>query len=397
MKYAPTQEDLLSRQVEAILPTRQGLEEFLKNKKARVYLGIDPTGTRLHLGHAITLRKLQQFADLGNEAILVLGTGTVLAGDPSQRDSARPRITEKEIRENIKTWKKQAARIIDFSKVKLVENGKWLKALGLSDILNIASHVSAVQLFQRDMFQKRIQKGDTVWTHELLYPLLQGYDSVALDVDLEIGGTDQTFNMLVGRELQRKMKNREKFVLTVPMIMGTDGRQMSKTKGNCVWLADAPQEMFGKIMSMPDENIVSYLTLVTTMPLPRVEEIKKALELKTMNPKAAKEILAKEVVKDFHGEAAAESAAAEFKSIFEEKQQPKEIPEVSASRTELPLIDLIVEIGIAPSKTQARALIEQRGVKIDGVIQEDPGKLISVKKEIIIQAGPRRFMSVKSA
>ncbi|MDP2664783.1 MAG: tyrosine--tRNA ligase [bacterium] len=393
----PTTEDLLLRQVEAILPTKEGLEELLKKKKIRLYLGIDPTGTKLHLGHSITLRKLQQFADLGNEAILVLGTGTVLAGDPSQRESARPRITEKEIKENIKTWKKQAGKIIDFSKVKLVENGKWLKALGLSDILNIASHLSAVQLFQRDMFQKRIQKGDTVWTHELLYPLLQGYDSVALDVDLEIGGTDQTFNMLIGRELQRKMNNHEKFVLTVPMITGTDGRQMSKTKGNCVWLDDTAQDMFGKIMSMPDENIIPYLALVTTTPLLQVEEIKKALELKTMNPKEAKEMLAKEVVKDFHGKAAAESAAAEFKKVFEEKQQPTEIPEVSVNKTELQLVDLLLKIGIAPSKTQARALVEQKGVKINGIVQEDPSKLISLKTEIIVQAGPRRFVRAKGA
>ena len=202
--------DVLSRQVAEILPNKKGLEALMKKKKIRLYLGIDPTGSQLHLGHTIGLRKLQQFADLGHVAILVIGTGTVLAGDPSQRDSARPRITEKEIAQNIKTWKQQAGKIITFSKVKVVQNGDWLKKLRLPDILDIASHMSATRLLQRDMFQRRLKRGDTVWTHEMLYPLLQGYDSVALDVDLEIGGTDQVFNMLVGRELQKKMNNHEK-------------------------------------------------------------------------------------------------------------------------------------------------------------------------------------------
>ena len=211
-KPTVTIENLLGRQVEQILPGRKELEELMKKRKIRLYLGVDPTGRNLHLGHTIVLRKLQQFAELGHEAILVVGTGTVLAGDPSQRDAARARITKKEIAENIKTWKKQVSRVVDFSKVTIKENGDWLAKLRLPEILDIASRISASQLFQRDMFQARLRRGDTVWTHELLYPLLQGYDSVAMDVDLEIGGTDQLFNMLVGRELQKKMRNKEKYV-----------------------------------------------------------------------------------------------------------------------------------------------------------------------------------------
>ena len=254
-----TIDEVLRRGVEEILPNREKLKSLMRKRKIRVYLGIDPTGKRLHLGHTIGLKKLQEFAELGHEAILVVGTGTVFAGDPSLRDSPRPLITPKEVRENIKNWKNQLRRVIDFSKIKIRYNGEWLLKLKLKDIIKIASHISAAKLFQREMFQRRLKKGDTVWTHEILYPLLQGYDSVALNVDLEIGGTDQTFNMLIGRELLKKMKNKEKFVLTFPLILGIDGQPMSKTKGNCVWIEDSPEEMFGKLMSIPDSLIGDYL------------------------------------------------------------------------------------------------------------------------------------------
>ncbi|TSC56848.1 MAG: tyrosyl-tRNA synthetase [Parcubacteria group bacterium Greene0416_39] len=244
--------ELLTRRVDKVLPAKEGLAKLLTKKKIRLYQGFDPTGSRLHLGHSIGLRKLMEFANFGHEVIFLFGTGTVLVGDPSQRSSARKFVGEEEIEENIKNWKRQAAPLVDFTKVQIKRNGDWLTKLTLRELIKIASNISAVQLFKREMFQRRIGQGDTVWYHETMYPLLQGYDSVVMDVDLEIGGTDQEFNMLIGRELQRKMKNREKYVLTYPMIMGTDGKQMSKTTGNCVWLDDTAQDMFGKIMSMPD-------------------------------------------------------------------------------------------------------------------------------------------------
>ncbi|OGC67471.1 tyrosine--tRNA ligase, partial [candidate division WWE3 bacterium RIFCSPLOWO2_02_FULL_53_10] len=214
----------------------------------------------------IGLRKLMDFANLGHEVIFLFGTGTVLVGDPSLRDSGRKGITQEEIEKNIKDWKRQAAPLVDFEKVAIKQNGDWLVPLTLKDIIKIASNISALQLFKRDMFQRRLRRGDTVWYHETMYPLLQGYDSVVMDVDLEVGGTDQEFNMLIGRDLQRKMNNKEKYVLCTPMILGTDGKQMSKSSGNCVWLDDSPQDMFGKIMSMPDNQTVPYLTLVTNLP-----------------------------------------------------------------------------------------------------------------------------------
>ncbi|PIZ88133.1 MAG: tyrosine--tRNA ligase, partial [Candidatus Nealsonbacteria bacterium CG_4_10_14_0_2_um_filter_39_15] len=241
--------EVLTRGVVEVLPSKEALARLMKRQRIRLYLGIDPTAPRLHLGHTIPIRKLQEFAELGHEAILVIGTGTVLAGDPSAREKTRILITEKEIKKNIKDWKKQAGKVLDFSKVKIRYNGDWLLKLKLRDIVQIARHISAIKLFQRDMFQERLKKGGTVWTHETLYPLLQGYDSVALNTDLEIGGTDQVFNMLIGRELQEKMRSREKFVLTTPLVLGIDGKPMSKSSGNCVWIEDSASQMFGKIMS----------------------------------------------------------------------------------------------------------------------------------------------------
>ncbi len=382
-------EDIVTRQVAQVLPSKEGLVSLMTQRRVRVYLGIDPTGSNLHLGHAIALRKLQQFADAGHEAILVLGTGTVLAGDPSQRDTMRPKITEKEIKDNIKTWKKQAGKIINFSKVKLMENGSWLKKLTYSDILNIVSYVSAVQLFQRDMFQKRIEKGDTVWTHELLYPLLQGYDSVALDTDVEIGGTDQTFNMLIGRELQRKMKNREKFVLTVSMLQGLDGRTMSKTSGNTVNLADEPKNMFGKLMTLRDELVTQYFELCTDIQKEEVQALQQQL-----SPRDLKAKLAQTITALYHGEKAAAAAKEEFEKVFKEKELPTDIPEVNVSEKEIELTELLVQLALASSKGEARRLVEQGGVKIAGEVQNNWSKKIPVQKGMVVQVGPRRFARV---
>jgi tyrosyl-tRNA synthetase len=387
--------DVLTRSVEQILPTKGGLRRLMKKKKIRLYLGIDPTGTRLHLGHTITLRKLQEFADLGHEAILVIGTGTVLAGDPSGREKARPRISEKEIKDNIKTWRGQAGKILDFSKIKIKHNGDWLLKLSLKEIIKIASHISAIKLFKRDMFQTRLKRGDTVWMHETLYPLLQGYDSVAMDVDLEIGGTDQTFNMLIGRELQQKMKNREKFILTVPMVLGIDGKQMSKTSGNCVWLLDPPEEMFGKIMSIPDKLIISYFELLTDVSLQEIRRYKKKLHSKKVNPMVLKEKLAREIVRFYHSEKKAEKAAKSFKRIFKEKKPPLKIPQYTIKEKELNILKLLVQTKLVSSKSKAKRLISQGGVRINGVLQKDWKKKVKIKKGDVLQVGRRRFLKLK--
>ena len=371
---------VLTKVVEQILPNKEGLAKLMASKKIRVYLGVDPTGSRLHLGHTIPLRKLQEFADLGHEAILLFGTGTVLTGDPSQRAQARTKITQEEIDKNIKTWKSQTQKIINFDKVKIKENGDWLLKLNLADIINIASNLSATQLFKRDMFQDRIKHGNTVWTHEMLYPMLQGYDSVAMDVDLEIGGTDQTFNMLIGRELQKKMKNREKFVLTTPLISGTNDKPMSKSSGNCIWLDDSPQDIFGKIMSMADNQIGEYWLNLTDLD---------PQELKSFKPLNAKKKLAFEIVKQFYAEEIARHTMEEFERVFQKKMLPLNIPITKSSGATIS--QAILDSGLSGSISESKRLIQQGA--ISGTISPNKpfGKISDPKEpftgDIIVKKG----------
>ena len=389
-----TIDEVLTNKVGQVLPNREGLKKLMQKKKIRLYLGVDPTGKKLHLGHLIPLRKLQEFADLGHEAILVIGTGTVLAGDPSQRDKVRPKITEEEIADNFKTWKKQVENIIDFSKVKVRQNGEWLLKLGLGDIINIASNVSAVRLFQRDMFQKRIDAGGTVWMHETLYPLLQGYDSVFLDVDLEIGGSDQVFNMLIGREMQQKMNGREKFVLTCSMVLGTDGKTMSKSSGNCIWVDDSPKDKFGKIMSIPDELIVPYFRLLTDTPDVKSKEYEGLLKSGKINPRDLKKQLAFEIVKLYNSPEAAGKEKKEFEKIFEKKGLPSNIPMVKIGKEAINILDLLTKTKLASSKSEAKRLVLQKGVQIDGKVHDDWKGEVKIKKDLIIQVGKRKFVKV---
>jgi tyrosyl-tRNA synthetase len=285
----------------------------------------------------------------------------------------------------MKTWEKQASKVLDFSKVKIRFNGDWLTKLTLPELIRIASNISAAQLFQRDMFQARLKRGDTVWTHELLYPLLQGYDSVALQVDLEIGGSDQLFNMLVGRELQKKMRDKEKYVLCTPMLLGLDGKPMSKTSGNTVNLSDSAQDMYGKLMSMKDELISHYFELCT--------QISRS-EVANLNPRDAKAKLAREIVSLYHGKTQAQRAEQEFVRVFKKGKSPAKIPLWKPSRQSLALRDLVVEIGFAKSKSEARRLIEQGGVKIDQKTERDPTMVVRFRKDMVIQGGKRKFVKV---
>jgi len=373
-------DEVLTKNVTQILPDKEALKVLMDSKKIRVYLGVDPTGTKLHLGHTIPIRKLQEFADLEHEAILVFGTGTVLTGDPSQRQEARKKITQKEIDENIKSWKSQASKIIDFNKVKIRKNGDWLLKLTVPEIINIASNISAIQLFKREMFRERIKRGDTVWTHETLYPLFQAYDSVAMDVDLEIGGTDQMFNMLIGRELQKKMADREKFVLTTPLISGTDGQPMSKSSGNCIWLDDTPKDMFGKIMSMADTQIEEYWQMLT--------ELSKE-ELKKLKPIDAKKKLAAEIVKIFHSEAEAKTAREEFERVFQKGKSPEDIPKIKIGDN-ISIVDFIsTQVG---SKSEAKRLLDQGAIEVDSIsVKEAQSKL---KNNSTVRIGKKKFVRI---
>ena len=383
MKKNKKIEELLSRGVEEVLPDKEGLKKLMGRKKIRLYAGIEPTAKNLHLGHTVNLRKLQKFAELGHEAVLVIGTGTVLAGDPSLREVVRPKISKKEIQENIKNWRTQLDKVLDLSKVKIKHNSDWLLKLSYQEILDIASNISIIKLLQREMFERRIKKGGTVWTHEALYPLFQGYDSVVLDVDLEIGGTDQTFNMLIGRELMQKIKRKEKLVMTLKMILGTDGQPMSKTRGNCIWLTDSPQEMYGKIMSISDDLVPSYTTSLTDLSLKE-----------KLSPLKAKTKLAREIVSIYHNKKAALSAEREFSRVFKEKKLPLKIPSVKLKKEPIHFLDLLIKTKLAPSKAEAKRLIEQGGVRINREVNRDWRKRVEVKKGQIIQVGKRKVIKI---
>ena len=375
---------VLTKGVENILPNKEGLERLMHAKKIRVYLGVDPTGTKLHLGHTIPMRKLQEFADLGHEAILLFGTGTVLAGDPSQRAQTRAKITQEEINQNIKTWKEQAKKVLDFNKVKIKQNGDWLLKLSYTDIINIASHISSVQLFKREMFQERIKRGHTVFTHETLYPLFQGYDSVVMDVDLEIGGTDQIFNMLIGRELQKKMANRDKYVLATPLILGTNGKPMSKTSGNCIWLTDTASEMFGKLMSINDNQIETYWKLLTDLP---------ETDFNKNKPMDTKKRLAFEIVRTYHGQQTAQKAQSEFEKLFQKGEGSQSLPTIEIKESNIELADFLASNNLAASKSEAKRLINQGAIQVNGQTVSEPE--IQLENNQVMRIGKKKFVRIE--
>lgn len=378
-------DELLTRRVEQVLPNPTALKQLLESgKKIRLYQGFDPTGIKLHLGHSIGMRNLQSFVELGHEVIVLFGTGTVLVGDPSERETGRKLITQEEIEANIQTWKDQVSKIIDLERVTIKYNGDWLVPMTLKDIISLASHISAVQLFKRESFTRRIDKGDTVWFHETLYPLLQGYDSVAMDVDLEIGGTDQTFNMLVGRELQRKINNREKFVMTNPMILGTDGKQMSKSSGNCIWLDDNPSQMYGKTMSIPDNQIEIYLKLLTDLPLNQIEQL-------PSNPMENKKVLAFEIVKQFHGAESAKTAAEEFQRVVQDKQIPENIPTIEI-QPQTNLLEVLSMANLGGSNGERKRMITQGGVSLNDKVMENP--LSDIEENGVLRYGKRSYIQI---
>ncbi|MFH2085848.1 MAG: tyrosine--tRNA ligase [bacterium] len=377
--------DLLTRRVAKILPSKEGLERLLASKKIRLYQGFDPTFKDLHLGHTIGFRKLMDFARAGHEVIFLFGTGTVLAGDPSERDTGRKLITQEEIDENIKTWKEQVSKIVNFDLVTIKQNGDWLTKLTLKDLIKIGSNISATQLFKRDSFTRRIAKGDVVWYHETMYPLLQGYDSVVMDVDLEIGGTDQEFNMLIGRELQKKMNNREKFVLTTPMIDGTDGKKMSKSAGNCIWLTDKPEEMYQKIMAMSDNMISTYYKLLTDIPM---EEIK---ALDPTKPIENKKRLAYDITRQFHGAAGAQTGEKYYDTVVQPKAAPSDAPEVFI-KPDTPILEVLKSASLGVSNSYIKRTLEQGGVEVDGVCVTDPTSTTTGK---LIKFGKRTFRKIK--
>lgn len=353
--------EVLSRGVAEILPSRDGLAKLMSERKIRLYLGIDPTGSELHLGHSVTLRKLQQFADLGHEVILLIGNGTVKIGDPTGRDESRPMLTDEQIEENFKTWKEQASKVLDFSKIEIRHNGDWLDALAMPEIVKLMAKTTVQQLIERDMFQERLKKNLPIHGHEIMYPLLQGYDSVAMDVDLEIGGTDQTFNMMMGRHLQKIYNQKEKWVLTTPIINGTDGRKMSKSYHNYVSLMEKPIDMYGKLMRIADEMIGEYFTLLTDVPSAEIDAILQAMQAGE-NPMAFKKQLAFTITQQYHSAEEASKAQEHFESTIQNKAVSSESETVRRSDlADRPAFEVVAQL-TGESNSNARRLIEQGAV-----------------------------------
>jgi tyrosyl-tRNA synthetase len=384
--------EALTRGVENIYPNREELEKVLMSgKKLRIYNGIDPTG-KLHIGHAAVLLKLRQFQDLGHDIIVLIGDFTATIGDPTGKSKTRKPLARKQVLANAKDYKKLIGKILDLKKsnVRFLYNEKWTNKLKPIDLLSIASNFTVARLLERDMFQERIKAGEDIHVHEFLYPILQAYDSVTMDVDMEIGGNDQTFNMLAGRTLMKKMKNKEKFVLTTKLLVDSTGKKMGKTEGNMINLDDNPQNMYGKIMSWPDGLIALCFELCTSVPLDKIEEIKKM-----PNPRDQKAMLAKEIVRMYHGENAAETAEKEFNKVFHNKELPTDIPIFQIDRKEYFILDLLCDSKMAPSKNEAKRLVEAGAVDIDSKTEKDWKKSVEIKDGMIIKVGHRKFVKIK--
>lgn len=398
-------DELLTRGVDSIYPTKEELEKALQSgKKLTLYQGFDPTGTQLHIGHMVGLRKLRQWQDAGHRVIFLIGDGTGQAGDPSGKKTAREKFfTQEELRTNALDYVKQAGKIVRFAGENPVEikfNGDWLNKLGLVEILGIASHFSLQQMIERDLFQERIKQGVTLTLREFLYPLLQGYDSVAMDVDLEVGGNDQTFNMLCGRTLMKAMKNKDKFVMTTPLLTDSQGRKIGKTEGNVIALTDKPADLFGKMMTLPDDVIVKGFEYLTDIPMTEVADMKNQME-SGENPVIFKKKLAYEVVKALNTEPEAQEAQIEFERVHGQKEKPADIKANVMDKATLEhatIADVLTTTGMVLSKAEAKRVVEQGGVSINDQKITDaiaPFAPLLINGEAIIQKGKNTFVKIQ--
>ncbi|OIO12638.1 tyrosine--tRNA ligase [Candidatus Gottesmanbacteria bacterium CG11_big_fil_rev_8_21_14_0_20_37_11] len=392
-------EELLTRGVDKIYPSKQHLEKILRSgKRLKLYQGFDPTGTQLHIGHMVGLRKLKQFQDLGHHVIFLIGDGTGQAGDPSGKLTARDRfLTREELRNNAIDYVKQAQKIVCFegkNKAEVMFNGDWLNQLTFIKILDLFGRFSIQQLIERDMFQKRIKEGLPVNLRESIYPILQGYDSVAMGVDLEIGGTDQTFNMLTGRELVKEFLDKEKYVMTLPLLTDSAGRKIGKTEGNVISLTAEPNNLFGMVMNLPDDIIIKCFVLITDISISEIDMYKNEIN-NGANPMIYKKKLAFTLLKMLYTDKEAKSAQEFFKTTFQEKRLPIDIPSYKIKEGEkIKILDLLYEAKMVKSKSEAKRLILSGALTIDGQKISDPSKQLVSKKGISIKLGKHRFIKL---
>ena len=398
-------DELLSGSVDA-LPAdelaRQLLRARAEGRPLRVKLGVDPTAPDIHLGHTVVLRKLAQFQAFGHQAVLIIGDFTAKVGDPSGRSKLRPRLTDEEIGANAATYVDQAAKVLDMEKVELVRNGDWLSPLRMDEVLRLTATVTVARMLERDDFSRRYLANEPISMLEFMYPLLQGYDSVAVRADVELGGTDQKFNLLMGRNIMEAYGVPPQSILTVPLLVGTDGAQkMSKSYGNYIGVNDAPNDMFGKVMSIPDELMVTYYSLLTDMAHREVQEVERGLADGTYHPAQAKRDLAERLVTLYHSSEAAAAARLHFDRVFREKDRPEIIPEAALPDALVRdgtvwLPRLLTELGLAASNGEARRLITQGGVKLDDTVLHDPGAELdpALLKGAVLQVGKRKFLRI---
>ncbi len=390
-------ENILTRGVEAVFPNKDFLKsKLIKGERLTFYSGIDPTGTTLHLGHTIPLRKLAELQKLGHKIIFLIGDFTAMIGDPTDKSAVRKKLTREEVLHNCKEYQKQAEKIISFkgdNKAELRFNSDWLGKMNFGDVLELASQMTVDQMLKRDMFARRVEENKPIYIHEFMYPLMQGYDSVAMDVDGEIGGNDQTFNMLAGRHLLKSIKDKEKFVIATKLLTDSTGKKMGKTEGNMVSLSQTPEEMFGKIMSWSDGLIIPGFEVCTNVSIEDIETIKKSLE-SGENPKNHKIKLAKEIVSLIYNPELADKAHQSFDNTFSKGEIPEDIMEIELSEGSS-IRDSLVEAGIVVSNSDWRRLIESNAITYAGTdeIIKDPN--IKADKDCVLRIGKKRFAKIK--
>ena len=391
--------ELISRGAEEIIPEKelkQKLEQSInKDTPLIVKLGCDPSRPDLHLGHGVVLRKLRHFQDLGHQAILVIGDFTAMIGDPSQRNKTRPQLTLEETKANAESYIEQAGQVLNIDSLKIVYNSTWLDAMRFSDVIRLSSHYTVARMLERDDFTKRYKAEIPISIHEFMYPLAQAMDSVELKADVELGGTDQKFNLLVGRDLQREYKQDPQVIITLPLLEGTDGiEKMSKSYGNDIGLTDTPEDMYGKSMSISDEMIEKYFILAADANTKTVSKVKKQLSDSSQNPRDIKRELARAIVQLYHGQNAGKEAEQYFDRVIVNKDAPDEMDQVELS-IDTQLIEVVTNEGLTSSKGEARRLIKQGAIRVDNEKINDESHILLKGKEVVIKIGKRRFIKIK--
>ncbi|HER25387.1 MAG TPA: tyrosine--tRNA ligase [Candidatus Atribacteria bacterium] len=395
---------IIKRGTEEIISENELIKKIEKSRKEkrplRIKQGFDPNAPDIHLGHTVGLRKMRQFQDLGHDVYFLIGDFTGMIGDPSGKSATRKQLTEEEVKKNAETYKKQVFKILNPEKTKVVFNSHWLGKLSFSEVLKVCSKYTVARMLERDDFSNRYKEGKPIGIHEFMYPLMQGYDSVAMQADIELGGTDQKFNLLVGRDIQREFNQEPQIIITLPLLEGTDGvEKMSKSLNNYIGIDETPQEMYGKVMSVPDNLMIRYFELVTDVSLDEIDKIKKALENNNRHPRDVKKVLAREIVKLYHGQSSAIMAEEEFEKVFKDKLYPEDIKTLTLKKNNLKegkiwIIKLIVLSGVVNSKSEARRLIEQGGVKINGQKINDPHLDLIIEEGMILKIGRLNFIKL---